>query len=286
MSGAEQNNPATEDASLRGALQSRPPRVNILGVGISAMNRRDALCLADSIVRSNGRGYICATDVHTVIEARADSSLRDILNRSFLTTPDGMPLVWIGKLLGYKRIQRVYGPDFMLDLCHFGLARGYRHFLFGGKPGVVEQLSAKLQARFPGLQIVGALTPPFRPMTNSEETTFAEVVTKARPDILWVGLGSPKQERFMADHCGKLDAKLMAGVGAAFDFHSGAVKEAPAWIKNSGLQWTHRLAQEPHRLGKRYLKCIPRFLWEISLQFARLHQFSLDTCEPPIEGMR
>jgi N-acetylglucosaminyldiphosphoundecaprenol N-acetyl-beta-D-mannosaminyltransferase len=283
MSGGETSRRSTGGAASSGRMPSRPRRVNVLGVGVSAINRRDALRLSDALIRSNGRGYICATDVHTVMEAQAESSLRDILNRSFLTTPDGMPLVWIGKMLGYSRIRRVYGPDFMLDLCHFGLPRGYRHFLFGGKPGVVEQLAAKLQDRFPDLQIVGAWTPPFRSMTFEEERTFAENVARARPDVLWVGLGSPKQERFMAEHCGKLDARLMVGVGAAFDFHAGTVKEAPAWIKNSGLQWMHRLAQEPRRLGKRYLICIPRFLWKIGLQFARLHRFNLDPCEP---GMR
>jgi N-acetylglucosaminyldiphosphoundecaprenol N-acetyl-beta-D-mannosaminyltransferase len=272
--------------ALRGALSPRPPRINVLGIGISAINMRTALRLSDKLIHSNGRGYICATDVHTVIEAQTDPALRKILNRSLLTTPDGMPLVWIGKILGHKQIRRVYGPDFMLDLCHFGLHRGYRHFFFGGKPGVVEKLSAKLQAKFPGLQIVGAVTPPFRSMRLNEEVAFAELVARAKPDVLWVGLGSPKQERFIARHSGRLDAKLLVGVGAAFDFHSGAVKEAPAWLKNSGLQWTHRLAQEPRRLGKRYLSCIPRFLWEIGLQFTGLHRFSLDAWDSNIQGVR
>jgi N-acetylglucosaminyldiphosphoundecaprenol N-acetyl-beta-D-mannosaminyltransferase len=282
----KQNESLSGREALRGVPPSQPPRVNVLGVGISVINRRDALQQSDALIRRVGRGYICAADVHTVIEAQSDPSLRRILNRSFLTTPDGMPLVWVGRMLGYKRIRRVYGPDFMLALCHFGLPRGYRHFFLGGKPGVAEQLIVNLRARFPGLLIVGAFTPPFRPMTSNEERILAQAMASARPDVLWVGLGSPKQEQFMAEHCGLLNAKLLVGVGAAFDFHAGMVKEAPRWIRNSGLQWMHRLAQEPRRLGRRYLNCIPRFLFKISLQLTRLHRFSLDSCDPHIEEMR
>jgi N-acetylglucosaminyldiphosphoundecaprenol N-acetyl-beta-D-mannosaminyltransferase len=250
-------------------------RMNILGVGISTIDMGDALKLSDALIRSEKRSYICVTDVHTVIEAQSDSALRSILNRSFLTTPDGVPLVWVGRLLGHRRVRRVYGPDFLMEMCKVSGERKYRHFFFGGKPGVAQRLAAKLMKRFPGLEIVGVYTPPFRPLSSDEERQLEQMVKEAQPDILWVGLGSPKQERFMAQFCGRLDAKLMVGVGAAFDIHSGAVKEAPQWIKNLGLQWLHRLAQEPRRLWKRYSICIPSFIWGVSLQVLGLRRFSI-----------
>lgn len=254
---------------------SQASRMNILGVGVSTINMNDAVELSDTLIRSGNRHYICVTDVHTVIEAQSDSALRFILNHSFLTTPDGVPLVWIGRMLGHRRLRRVYGPDFLIEMCKVSAQRKYRHFFFGGKPGVVENLTAKLADRFPGLEIVGAYTPPFRPLTQVEEQELERMVQEARPDILWVGLGSPKQEKFMAHFCGRLDAKLMVGVGAAFDIHSGAVKEAPQWLKNMGLQWLHRLALEPRRLWKRYSICIPSFIWGISLQFLGIRRFSI-----------
>lgn len=249
------------------------PRANVLGIGVSAINMADAVRLSDWLIRSNKRGYICATDVHTIIEAQSDPLLRGILNKSFLTTPDGMPLVWVGKLQGHPTIDRVYGPDYMLEMCAFSVRRDYRHFLYGGKPGVAERLRAELTARFPGLQVVGTYTPPFRALTAEEEAHLANLVEQTKPDLFWVGLGSPKQDRFMGQHCGKLETKLMIGVGAAFDFHIGAVKEAPAWLKRTGLQWAYRLIQEPRRLWRRYLNCIPRFVWIIGLQLAGLRKY-------------
>lgn len=262
------------DISIASASQPAS-RMNILGVGVNTINMSDAVELSDSLIRSGQRSYICVTDVHTVIEAQSDTVLRSILNNSFLTTPDGVPLVWIGRMLGHRRLRRVYGPDFLIEMCKVSAQRKYRHFFFGGKTGVAQRLSAKLRERFPGLEIVGTYTPPFRPLTRDEEQELAQMVEEAQPDILWVGLGSPKQERFMAEFCGRLNVKLMVGVGAAFDIHSGAVKEAPQWLKNMGLQWLHRLAQEPRRLWKRYSICIPSFLWGISLQFLGIRRFSI-----------
>jgi N-acetylglucosaminyldiphosphoundecaprenol N-acetyl-beta-D-mannosaminyltransferase len=255
--------------------QSPVPRANILGVGISVINMEDAVRLSDSLIRSNGQGYVCATDVHTVIEAQSDAEFRDVLNGSFMTTPDGMPLVWVGRIQGHEKISRVYGPDFMLEMCRFSVSRGYRHFLYGGKPGIAKQLKEELVARFPGLQVVGCYSPPFRPLNSSEEAELESLVAKTSPDFFWVGLGSPKQERFMAKYCGKLDTKLMVGVGAAFDFHTGNVREAPMWLKNAGLQWLHRLIQEPKRLWKRYLTCVPYFMWNIGLQLVGIRKFYL-----------
>jgi N-acetylglucosaminyldiphosphoundecaprenol N-acetyl-beta-D-mannosaminyltransferase len=252
------------------------PRANILGVGISVIDMTDALERSDALIRSGAKGYICVTDVHGVIEAQADKTFRSILNQSFLTTPDGMPLVWVSRLQGHRRTRRVYGPDYLMAMCGASLHRGYRHFFFGGAPGVAPRLASALTRKFPGLQVVGTYTPPFRPLSRDEENELEQMVREARPDIFWVGLGSPKQERFMAQYCHRLDAKLMVGIGAAFDIHSGAVKEAPRWLQTMGLQWLHRLIQEPKRLWKRYAVCVPAFVWRIGLQLAGARSFGAE----------
>lgn len=252
-----------------------PARINVLGVGISCINMSDALHQTECLLEQGGHEYVCVTGVHGVIEAQSDETFRSIQNHSFLTTPDGMPLVWLGKFAGHLDMGRVYGPDYMLEVCRLSVARGYRHFLYGGDLGVAEDLSRKLQARFPGLQVVGTYTPPFRALDENEELELASAISASRPDVLWVGLSTPKQERFMASHVGVLDVKLMVGVGAAFDIHTGRINDAPAWMKRSGLQWLHRLVQEPHRLWRRYLINNPIFIWKVFLQFSRLRQYEL-----------
>ena len=251
-------------------------RTNVLGVGVSAINMQDAVQISDSVIQSNGKGYVCVTGVHGVIEARSDMDFRRILNGSLLTTPDGMPMVWIGRMRGLSRMRRVYGPDFMIELCRHSVERGYRHFLYGGGPGVAERLAEELRKRCPGLQVVGTYTPPFRPLNPSEEADLAAMVAEAKPDVLWVGLSTPKQERFMARYLDKLDVKLMVGVGAAFDIHTGSIKDAPPIMKQMGLQWLHRLAQEPRRLWRRYLINNPKFIWNVSLQFLGLRKFPIE----------
>jgi N-acetylglucosaminyldiphosphoundecaprenol N-acetyl-beta-D-mannosaminyltransferase len=251
------------------------PRTDVLGVGVSIVNMDDAIRFSESVIRSRDKGYVCVTDVHGIIEAQSDYAFREVLNGSIMTTPDGMPLVWVGRIQGHKRIRRVYGPDYLLEMCRVSVERRYRHFFFGGKPGVTERLASELSKRFPGLQVVGTYTPPFRPLNPCEEMELQALVAEAKPDVFWVGLGSPKQERFMAQYIGKLEAKLMVGVGAAFDIHSGNVKEAPKWLKTTGLQWLHRLIQEPRRLWRRYLNCVPNFIWMISLQLLGLRRSNL-----------
>ncbi|HVZ84589.1 MAG TPA: WecB/TagA/CpsF family glycosyltransferase [Terracidiphilus sp.] len=249
------------------AQNASATRTNVLGVQVSVLNMERTVALCDALIRSNGKGYVCVTDVHGIIEAQDDPAFRGILNNSYMTTPDGMPLVWTGRMQGHSAMRRVYGPDLLMALCAVSAERGYRHVFFGGKPGVADLLAEKLCAKFPGLQVVGTYVPPFRPLTEEEEKDLETRMDEARPDILWVGLGLPKQERFMARYCGRLNVNLMIGVGAAFDIHAGLVKEAPQWLKKLGLQWLHRLCQEPRRLWRRYMICIPRFLWGIGLQF-------------------
>lgn len=253
-------------------------RVNVLGVGVSAIDMNEAVRRCQDLVEDGGKGYVCVTGVHGVMEAQRDPAFREVLNRSFLCTPDGMPTVWVGRLRGYGSMRRVYGPDFMLEMCRRSVAHGYRHFLYGGGPGTVELLKRKLEWLVPGIWIVGTYTPPFRLLSPSEEEKLVATIAQARPDIIWVGLSTPKQERFMAQMLERLNVRLMVGVGAAFDINAGLLPDAPSWMKTAGLQWLYRLAKEPRRLWKRYLKNNPAFVWGIVLQFAGIRKFELNTC--------
>lgn len=261
---------------MRVPVTAQPPRCNVLGVGISAINMADALRLTDEHISSRRKGYICVTGVHGITEAQTDPEFRNILNRSFLTTPDGMPTVWVGRARGFRNMRRVYGPEYMLEFCRLSAARGYRHFLYGGKPGVADALRDALVAQIPGLKVVGTYTPPFRPLTTDEEQALIARIDELRPDVLWVGLSTPKQERFMAGFIHRLNVSVMVGVGAAFDVHTGNIKDAPQWMKQFSLQWLHRLAQEPKRLWRRYLVNNPLFLYRVGLQFFGLREYRMD----------
>jgi N-acetylglucosaminyldiphosphoundecaprenol N-acetyl-beta-D-mannosaminyltransferase len=250
-------------------------RVNVLGVGISALNLQSALAEVAEAIRARRKGYICVTGVHGVMEAQSDEAFRGILNNAFLCTPDGMPMVWVGKMNGQSDMSRVYGPDLMLDICAWSQTNPCRHFFFGGAEGVADLLAKKLKARFPKMEIVGTYTPPFRRLNPEEENDLREKVRAARPDIFWVGLSTPKQEKFMAEYLPKFDATLMVGVGAAFDFLSGRVKQAPRWMQRSGLEWFYRLCSEPRRLAGRYFKNNPIFVAKIVMQLSGLKKYEL-----------
>jgi N-acetylglucosaminyldiphosphoundecaprenol N-acetyl-beta-D-mannosaminyltransferase len=242
------------------------PRFHVLGVSVCAMDLPIAVAAILEAAREKRKGYICVTGVHGITEAQGDAEFRRILNGAFLNTTDGMPLVWLGRHYVKPEVQRVYGPDLMLAMFEATRRSEFRHFLYGGAPGVAGELKARMEARFPGVQIVGTHTPPFRPLAAGEERALAEQVCAARPDLMWVGLSTPKQERFMAEYLPRLEVTLMAGVGAAFDFHSGRVRQAPRWMQRSGLEWLYRLGSEPRRLGRRYLVNNPLFLWRIAGQ--------------------
>jgi N-acetylglucosaminyldiphosphoundecaprenol N-acetyl-beta-D-mannosaminyltransferase len=250
-------------------------RVNVLGVGITPLGTKQVLRLIGSSIAQGAKGYICVTGVHGVMEAQSDHHLRSIINRSLVTTPDGKPTVWVGWLQGFREMTRVYGPDLMLDACAESVQSGYTHFLYGGNVGVAERLKLNLEQRFPGLRVVGTYTPPFRPLNPAEQTELQELVARLKPDIFWVGLSTPKQERFMAEYLPQLATKVMIGVGAAFDVHTGGIKDAPDWVKRAGLQWFHRLCQEPRRLWKRYLYNNPRFVVRIASQLLGLRKYEL-----------
>jgi N-acetylglucosaminyldiphosphoundecaprenol N-acetyl-beta-D-mannosaminyltransferase len=241
---------------------------NVLDVNVSAIDLPRAVELADQWIAAGRPGYICMTGVHGVMEAKRDPELRAILNGAVLNAPDGMPMTWVGRMQGFREMDRVFGPEFMAALCRHSVERGYRNFLYGGKPGVAELLRANLERRFTGLQVVGTYTPPFGTLTEAQEEGICGLIREARPHIVWVGLSTPKQERFMARSVDRLAAPLLVGVGAAFDFHAGLLSDSPHWVKRAGLQWAHRLLQDPRRLWRRYLRNNPAFLWQVARQLA------------------
>jgi len=262
---------------------SFPLRFNVLGTAVSALSLDEA---RDLVLATRGRkkpGYICCATAYNVNLARTDHALRSAYNRSLLTTPDGMPLVWLGRWHGNKGITRVYGPDLMELVCDTGRAVGLTHYFYGGKPGVAEELRTRLAARFPGLQVAGTFTPPFRPLTAEERAAWQADLAAKKPDVIWVGLSTPTQEKFMAEHAGQPDTGLFIGVGAAFDFLSGRVSQAPRWMQRGGLEWFHRLCTEPGRLWKRYLIHSPLFVLRVAAQILRLKHYPLDDDQPPRE---
>lgn len=262
-----------------------PPGANVLGVKVSAVNLKVAVDLADRWIQSEKRhGYFCAAGVHGVMEALRDPDLRQAVNNAIINVPDGMPMTWIGRLQGFRDMDRVFGPDLMMAMCRLSVERGYRNFLYGGKPGVAEQLSKTLQNRFPGLQVVGTYTPPFRNLTPEEEKEVLLQVQESQPHILWVGLSTPKQDRFMAQYVNYLHVPLMFGVGAAFDFHTGSIRDCSTWVKRAGLQWLHRLIQDPKHLWRRYLRNNPAFLWHIALQLSGLKRYDFQLATNPVEA--
>jgi N-acetylglucosaminyldiphosphoundecaprenol N-acetyl-beta-D-mannosaminyltransferase len=250
-------------------------RANILGVGVSAVDMSAALAQISAWIGRGEAKYVCVTGVHGVIESQLDEGIRNVHNRAGMVVPDGMPLVWLSRWQGFKHVDRVYGPDLMLAACEISLHTGWRHFLCGGAPGVAEQLAERLQSRFPGLQIAGAYTPPFRALTHAEERELIDAVQSSGADIVWVGISTPKQERWMAELVAPLAGPVLIGVGAAFDFNAGLKRQAPRWIQRSGLEWLFRLCMEPRRLWRRYFRNNSYFLWLLLLQALGVREFHL-----------
>jgi N-acetylglucosaminyldiphosphoundecaprenol N-acetyl-beta-D-mannosaminyltransferase len=244
-------------------------RATVLGVNVSAIDMDDCVSTIDAWIRARSQHYVCITGVHGVIESLSDDELRRIHNSAGMVTPDGMPLVWMSHWLGYARTRRVYGPDLMRKVSQLSPERQYRHFYFGGGEGVAAKLQQALQAANPGLDVVGTITPPFRSLTPAEDDAVVAEINAARPDIVWVGLSTPMQERWMASHVGRLNAPVLIGVGAAFDFLSGGKKQAPGWMQRNGLEWLFRLSSEPTRLWRRYLTIVPKFIFLAGLQLLR-----------------
>lgn len=241
-------------------------RFNILGVHVSAITMRDALDSFREWISSRQPHYVCVTPAHAVMECWDHPELRQVYNASGLTTPDGMAIVWLLRWAGHENVERVYGPDLLLATCQKSLKTGWRHYFYGGAPGVAEALVAALKKSMPELQVVGIDSPPFRRLTPEEDEAACARIRTSQADIVWVGLGSPKQEVWMSEHFQQLGVPVIVGVGAAFDFLSGVKLQAPRWMQRSGLEWFFRLLNEPGRLWRRYLLGYPRFVILVILQ--------------------
>lgn len=240
-----------------------PPRVDVLGVGVSCLTLDSAVEEVSGWVDRGEHRYVCVTGVHGVMECQRDPQLLGIHNRSGLTTPDGMPLVWSARWAGRREVTRVYGPDLMLAVLARAVERGWSSYFYGGGPGTVELLADRLNTRFPELQVAGTSTPPFRPLAPQEDADVVQAINDSGAQLVWVGLSTPKQERWMAEHAGKLRANAVFGVGAAFDLHAGTIAQAPRWMQRNGLEWAYRLRREPRRLWRRYLRNNPTFVLKV-----------------------
>jgi N-acetylglucosaminyldiphosphoundecaprenol N-acetyl-beta-D-mannosaminyltransferase len=260
------HSPETEASPREAQAQPKIETVNILGVCVSAVNMGTALRTIDGWIARREPHYVCVTGVHGVMESQRDPELRRIHNRAGLVTPDGMPLVWLSRIAGQGQVERVYGPDLLLACCRHSSDLGHRHFFYGAAEGVPDRLIARLRARFPGLCVAGGFSPPFRAITPQEDEETVRRINATNPDIVWVGLSTPKQERWMSEHRARLNAPVLIGVGAAFDFHAGLKRQAPRWMQHSGWEWLFRLLTEPRRLWRRYLINNPIFVWKVFLQ--------------------
>jgi N-acetylglucosaminyldiphosphoundecaprenol N-acetyl-beta-D-mannosaminyltransferase len=249
------------------------PAAQVLGTSVEALDMERALERIVAELEHHRKGYVCLAGVHGIMEAHRDPELAAIYAASSITVPDGTPTMWVGRLQGHKTMQRVAGPELMLEVFRRKEFAAYTHFLYGGEEHVAEQLRERLTRCYPWARILGAYTPPFRDLTREEEQSLIARVHQLKPDIIWVGISTPKQERFMSRYISLLDVTLMFGVGAAYDFHTGRIHDAPSWVKRVGMQWFHRLLQDPRRLWKRYLRNNPPFLWHIALQLTGLRPY-------------
>jgi N-acetylglucosaminyldiphosphoundecaprenol N-acetyl-beta-D-mannosaminyltransferase len=244
--------------------------VSVLGVPLSLTDYDDAITWMDASVAHREKGYVCVAATHTIMVCNEDPELREAVLNASMTLPDGQPLVWAMNALGGDLEQRVYGPELMARYCERAALNGTRMYLYGGRDqGALVQLALNLRRRFPGVKIVGGYSPPHRDLSEEEEDAIVGEVNNSRADVVWVGVGAPKQEKWMAAMRGRLDAPVLVGVGAAFDFHAGLVPQAPLWMQSAGLEWTFRLAHEPRRLWRRYARYNPRFVTGFARQYLR-----------------
>jgi N-acetylglucosaminyldiphosphoundecaprenol N-acetyl-beta-D-mannosaminyltransferase len=249
-----------------------PATQELLGVPLALTDYERTMDWMDAAIAERRREYVCVAAVHTVMACAEDPELREAVLGSSLTVPDGQPLVWAMNALGHDLPSRVYGPELMARHCERSARTGARLFLYGGRnQGALVQLALNLRTQYPGLRIVGGYAPPFRPLDREEAAAVAGEINRSGADVVWVGIGVPKQEKWMAAMRARLDAPVLVGVGAAFDFHAGLTAQAPNWIQSLGLEWLFRLATEPRRLWKRYLRYNPRFVAGFLRQYVR-HQ--------------
>jgi exopolysaccharide biosynthesis WecB/TagA/CpsF family protein len=250
-------------------------RVNIQGVGVDNVSFEEATHRIERLIRTGESHYVCVASIQDIVIAQKDRRFRQIVNHADLLTPDGWPVVWAMRAKGCMQRQRVTGPDLMLAICERSVKANYSHFLYGGAKGVAELAAHKLIERFSGLAVKGVYAPPFRPLTEQEDADVVEMLNSSGADILWVCLGTPKQHFWIEEHLDRVKIPVMIAVGAAFDFHSGRLERASRWMQNYGLEWLHRVRQEPIRLGPRYLRCIPSFTFRQILQLLGIRHWSL-----------
>lgn len=236
------------------------PRIPILGVQVSAINMGQALSQLQTWIEEKTPNYVCVTPAHSLMECVDNPALYPVFNDAGMVTPDGMAVVWLLKARGQKRVSRVYGPDLLLATCQYGLSLGWRHYFYGGTPGVADDLAQALQTQLPGLQVAGTCSPPFGRTNLTQQQSLNEQINLCHADIVWVGMSSPWQEIWMHEQRASLDPSVLIGIGAGFDFLTGRKLQAPRWIQRSGLEWFFRLVSEPKRLWPRY-KHYPRFVW-------------------------
>jgi N-acetylglucosaminyldiphosphoundecaprenol N-acetyl-beta-D-mannosaminyltransferase len=249
-------------------------KINVVGTPVSLVSSDRLLSLFDRWVASRQNRYIVFRDVHGVIAARSNSQLDLAHKRADVVAPDGMPVVWALRAAGASAPTRLCGPDFLPVACRYGLSRGWRHYFYGGKPGVAEKLISELEKSYPGIRIVGSQCPPFRALTSEENELACAKIRAAKPNFVWVGLGTPKQETWMLEHHGLCGGAIMLGVGAAFDFHAKVIRRAPSWMQRVGLESVYRLLSEPRRLWRRYLIMAPFFVVLASLDLLRRPRMS------------
>ncbi|MEZ5842700.1 MAG: WecB/TagA/CpsF family glycosyltransferase [Hyphomicrobiaceae bacterium] len=240
---------------------ARPDSVRILDIPVSRLDMARAVdTIAQWIARGESR-HVSTVDVHGVMRAQSEPSLKAAYQAADMVTPDGKPLVWTARLRGFSDIDRVAGPDLVLAVAERSVREGWRHFFYGGAEGVAEALAERLRRDYPGIEIAGTECPPFRSLTEEEVAATLKRIEAAGTDILWVGLGIPKQDVWMHQNAHRLNGVVSVGIGAAFDFHTGRIRRAPLWMQRGGLEWLHRLASEPRRLWRRYLVMAPRFVF-------------------------
>jgi N-acetylglucosaminyldiphosphoundecaprenol N-acetyl-beta-D-mannosaminyltransferase len=248
-----------------------PERAEILGIPLAVSDYAQVMEWMDAMIAAGERGYVTAAAVNLVMNAREDPATMEAVLAATLAVPDGMPLVWALRALGHGKATRVYGPDLMAGYCARAARNGTPVYLYGGRhdDGARNLLVRRLRERFPGLAIAGASSPPFRPLTPAEEEREIELINSSGAAVVWVGTGQPRQEQWMHAMRSRLTPPLLVGVGAAFDFHAGLVKQAPPWMGRSGLEWAYRLYREPRRLWRRYARYNPRFVLAFARQYAQ-----------------
>lgn len=237
--------------------KSKIPTCNIMGVNIAAIDMEWLLNFTRTNIDNLSGDYMCVSNVHTTVTAYEDANYKRIQNGGALAIPDGGPLSSVGRKRGFKDMNRTTGPSYMEEIFRLG---GYKHFFFGSTEETLEKLRVNLNAKFPASKIVGMYSPPFKPMTDKEDEDIIKMINATAPDFIWVGLGAPKQEIWMAKHQGKVNG-FMVGVGAGFDYFAGNIKRAPMWMQKNNLEWLYRLMQDPKRLLKRYCNTNVKFIW-------------------------